>query len=162
MASMGARWLEARWLLPRQSGTPVAKPASTGDALPVATQNLLAVSRAIAIAPLHANIPTSVAAPAIDIHANPMPITSEAMPASVDIHIDVGAATTRSVFTQSGLVASVALILYRASSLAGASARPSILTLYAAGSFLFALLLHILYESLGAGCSGARKNAAAC
>src|SRR5262245_20913281 len=137
------------------AGRRLQTPASTGDALPVATQNLLAVPRAIAIAPAHADIPTSEAAPAIDIHANPRaPITSEAVPASVDIHIDVGAATlptTRSVFTRTHLSD-------RATSLAAASARPSILTLYAAGSLLLALLLHLLYETLGPGSGAARKE----
>jgi hypothetical protein len=46
----------------------------------------------LAIAPPHADIPTAEVAPAIDIHSNPRtPITSEAVRASVDIYIDVGA-----------------------------------------------------------------------
>jgi len=52
----------------------------------------------------------------------------------------------------------VALTFYCAASLAAASAWPSILALCADGSFLLALLLHFLYESLGAGRGGARKE----
>jgi len=122
----------------------------------------LAVPRGIAIAPAQADVSTSVATPAIDVHANPRtPITSEAMSASVDIHIDTGAPTlptTRSVFTRSRLSAYVALTFYCAASLAAASARPSILALCADGSLLLAPLLHFLYESIGAGKGGARKE----
>jgi hypothetical protein len=82
------------------------------------------------------------------------------VPTSVDIHIDTGAATlptTRFVSTRSRLPAAIDLTLRRATSLAAASARASILTC-AAGSFLLALLLHLLYESFGAGSDGARKE----
>jgi hypothetical protein len=140
-------------------GAACKKPASTGDALPVTTQDFLAVPRAVAIAPPHADIPTSEAAPAIDIHANPRtPITSESVPASVDIHINIGAATLPTRFARSRLTAFVALTLYRAASLATAGARPTILALCAAGSFLLALLLHLLCKSLGTGSGGARKE----
>jgi hypothetical protein len=139
---------------------------STSDALLVATQNLLAVPRGIAIAPAHADIPISVTAPAIDVHANPRtPITSVAVPASVDIHIDIAAAalpTARPLFTRSRLSASVDLTLCRAASLTGASTRPGILTLCAslcaAGSLLLALLLRFLYESLKTVSGGTRKD----
>jgi hypothetical protein len=64
----------------------------TGDALPIATQDLLAVLRGVAIASPHADIPTSVAAPAIDIYANPRAsVTSVAVSASVDIYANPGA-----------------------------------------------------------------------
>jgi hypothetical protein len=46
------------------------------------------------MAPAHADIPTSVSARAVDIHANP----SEAVPPSVDIFVAT-LPTTRSVFT---------------------------------------------------------------
>src|SRR5262245_49438743 len=81
--------------------------------------------------------------------------------ASVDIHIYIGAATlpiTSSVSTRSRLPTFIDLTLRPATRLAATSARPSILTLCAAGSFLLALLLHLLYESLRAGSGGARKE----
>jgi hypothetical protein len=90
------------------------------------------------------------------------------VPASVDIHIDIGAAalpTARPLFTRSRrLSASVTLTLCGASSLTVASTRSGILTLSAtlcalcaAGSLLFALLLHFLHERLEAG-GRARKD----
>jgi len=141
----------------------------------------LAVLRSVAIASPHADIPTSVPAPAIDIYVKPRaavasvavpasvdinanprtPIISVAVPTSVDIHIDIGAATLptmRPRFTRLRMSACVALILCRAASLAAASARPGILTLCTAGSFLLGLLLDLLYESPGAGGGGAGKE----
>ena len=122
-------------------------PLSTGDALPVATQDLLAVPRAVAIALPHADIPTSETPPAFDIHANPRtPVTFEAVPASVDIHIDIGAAT----------LPGHALCLHRIAPVRPYRPdfgpprgwpllvpSPGILTFYA-GSLVLALLLHFL------------------
>jgi hypothetical protein len=113
-------------------------------ALPVATQEILAVSRRIPIT-AHANtdIPSAGSASAVDINANcsAAPVCSVAAPSTVDIHVDIAALLSApcSFLTPhlSALCALVtALILRRARSLIHGPA---------AGSF-FIGLLHLVHE----------------